>query len=196
MDTHESRRKMEVEALMDLQSTNSVPKVYDSWEFDNRGYIVMEYIPECDDTIYPRDVKKEGIRYDKAYELLKRLENKGWLQVDMHLQNIRCRDGDMNKLVLIDLGWVVKKGKGKYPEHPLSKRWEYDLNYDEMKIVADNNFDLNFYDPVLEKYVKNVPDEKAIWKAYNALREKVENINKTVNPSSFHDGKIVYNDSN
>ena len=98
---------------------------------------------------------------------------------------------------MIDLGWVVKKGKGKYPEHPLSKRWEYDLNYDDMKIVADNNFNGNFYDPVLEKYVKNVPDEKAIWKAYDALREKVENFhNKTVNPSSFHDGKIVYNDSN
>ena len=35
--------EMEVEALMDLQSTNSVPKVYDSWEFDNRGYIVSSH---------------------------------------------------------------------------------------------------------------------------------------------------------
>ena len=187
--------EMEVEALMDLQSTNNVPKVYDSWKSNNRGYIVMEYIPECDDTIYPRDVKKMGIRYDKASELLKKLEDKGWLQVDMHLGNIRCRDGDMNKLVLIDLGWIVKKGKGKYPEHPLSKRWEYDLNYDEMKIVTDHNFNHNFYDPVLEKYVKNVPDEKAILKAFNKFFQ-LKNLNKTINPSSFHDGKIVYNDSN
>ena len=192
-----SQYEMEVEALRDLQSTNSVPKVYDSWKSNNRGYIIMEYIPACDKISYPRDVKKIGIRYDKASELLKKLEDKGWLQVDMHLQNIRCRDGDMNKLVLIDLGWVVKKGKDKYPDHPLSKRWGYDLDYDELKIVTNNNFNHNFYDHIImEKYVKNVPDEQAIAKAYNELRKKVENVNKTVNPSSFHDGKIVYSDSN
>ena len=196
-----SQYEMEDEALRDLQSTNSVPKFYDSWKSNNRGYIIMEYIPACD-TLDDRDLVSEGregaLRYDKAYELLKKLENKGWLQVDMHLQNIRCRDGDMNKLVLIDLGWIVKKGKDKYPEHPLSKRWKYDLNYDEMKIVGDNNFNINFYyGPIMEKYVKNVPDVKSIDEAYNALRKKVEDDgNKTINPSSFHDGKIVYNDSN
>ena len=185
--------EMEVEALWDLQSTNSVPKIYDNWKSNNRGYIIMEYIPACD-TLTGKDGKKMGIRYDKAYELLKKIENKGWLQVDMHLENIRCRDGDMNKLVLIDLGWVVKKGKGKYPKHPLSKRWQYDLDYDDMKIVTDNNFNFNFYyGPSMEKYVKNVPDEEALKNAFFALRKKVD---MTMNPSSFHDSKIVYNDSN
>ena len=192
-----SQYEMEDEALRDLQSTNSVPKFYDSWKSNNRGYIIMEYIPACD-TLTGEDGKKGALRYDKAYELLKKLESKGWLQVDMHLQNIRCRDGDMSKLVLIDLGWVVKKGKGKYPDHPLSKRWEYDLDYDEMKIVANNNFNLNFYyGPFMEKYVKNVPDLKSIENAYLALRKKVEDFyNKTMNPSPFHDNEIVYNDSN
>jgi hypothetical protein len=180
-----SQYEMEDEALRDLQTTNNVPKFYDSWKSNNRGYIIMEYIPDCGELLYPRDVKKMGIRYDK-----------GWLQVDMHLGNIRCRDGDMNKLVLIDLGWVVKKGKDRYPDHPLSKRWEYDLDYDDFKIVTKNNFNGNFYDPVLEKYVKNVPDIKSLENAFFALRKKVDDGNKKINPSSFHDSKIVYNDGN
>jgi len=191
-----SQYEMEDEALRDLQTTNNVPKFYDSWKSNNRGYIIMEYIPDCGELLYPRDVKKMGIRYDKASELLKKLEDKGWLQVDMHLGNIRCRDGDMNKLVLIDLGWVVKKGKDRYPDHPLSKRWDYDLDYDDFKIVTKNNFNGNFYDPVLEKYVKNVPDIKSIDEAFFALRKKVDDGNKKINPSSFHDSKIVYNDGN
>jgi hypothetical protein len=191
-----SQYEMEDEALRDLQTTNIVPKFYDSWKSNNRGYIIMEYIPDCGELLYPRDVKKMGIRYDKASELLKKLEDKGWLQVDMHLGNIRCRDGDINKLVLIDLGWIVKKGKDRYPEHPLSKRWEYDLDYDEMKIVANNNFDGNFYDLVLEKYVKNVPDIKAIADVFLGLRKKVFDGNKKINPLPFHDSKIVYNDGN
>ena len=37
------------------------------------------------------------------------------------------------------------------------------------------------------------PDEEALKNAFFALRKKVD---MTMNPSSFHDSKIVYNDSN
>jgi len=175
-----SQYKMEVEALRDLQSTDSVPKIYDSWKSNKLGYIIMEYIPECDNTdiIYSKDVKKMGIRYDKVYELLEKLEKKGWLQLDIHLENIRCRDGDMNKLVLIDLGWVVKKGKDKYPEHPLSKKWKYDFNYDELKMMADKNFVRNFYGRGMEKYVKNVPDFKSMENAWMDFMKKRRDMEK------------------
>ncbi len=183
--------EMEVSALRELQSTNAVPKIYDSWESDDRGYIIMEYIAPCGE-IFEKEALK-NIRYNSAYELLKKIEDKGWLQVDMHLGNIRCRDGDINKLVLIDLGWCVKKSNGIYPKHPLSKRWSYDLNYDELKIISDYNFNINFYDEGV--VTKNKVDYTGIIKAFNKVYSNII-LYKTVNPSSFHDERIVYNDGN
>ena len=183
--------EMEVSALRELQSTNAVPKIYDSWESDDRGYIIMEYIAPCGE-IFEKEVLK-NIRYNSAYELMKKIEDKGWLQVDMHLGNIRCRDGDINKLVLIDLGWCVKKSNGIYPKHPLSKRWSYNLNYDELKIISDYNFNINFYDEGV--VTKNKVDYIGIIKAFNKVYSNTI-LYKTVNPSSFHDERIVYNDGN
>jgi hypothetical protein len=159
----------EAYGLADLEMTNTVPEIYENWTCNRKGLIIMDYIPSCKITNFTDKVK----RYENAFELLRIIKNKGWIHVDMHLGNVRCKDGDVNKLVLIDLGWAVKKRKGKYPDHPLSKRWSYNLNYKELTTVANYNFIKNFYDKSFKNHTKYVPNVDSVNKRMNMLRKKI-----------------------
>ena len=55
---------------------------------------------------------------------------------------------DDNELMLTDLGWCVYKYDGVlknniyyFPSHPLSQLLEYTLNWDELYIIQNNNFE-------------------------------------------------------
>jgi hypothetical protein len=123
----------EVRCLEDFKNTKGiVPKLYAAWTCDNRGYFVIEKLDKC-----PADklVNSEK-NYEEVSKLLKRMKEKGWLHVDTHPGNVMCKDG---KMIMIDFGWAVKKGKKNYPDHPLSRRLGQPMNWQALEIAQELN---------------------------------------------------------
>ena len=97
--------KAEIQAYLSLVGTNLTPKLYAAWICKGQAYIVIEKLVKC-----PK------ISLTRLQTLLKKLENQGWLHVDVHSGNIMCTT--KSRMVLIDFGWAVKKGEFPFLNHP------------------------------------------------------------------------------
>ena len=132
----------EIQALVSLQGTNLVPKIYDIWTCRTMGYIIMEQLYNCDD-IDPQKL------YKKIGEKLKLLREAGWLHVDTHDGNVMCTaDGEP---VIIDFGYAVRRKQGgdnaTYSEHPKSQRrdgWGVPLPWKFLEVMQEVNFHESF----------------------------------------------------
>ena len=69
------------------------------------------------------------------------MKEKGWLHVDTHPGNVMCKNG---KMIMIDFGWAVKKGKKNYPDHPLSRRLGRPLSWKALEVVQELNTEKYF----------------------------------------------------
>lgn len=125
----------EVSCLEEFKNTKGiVPKIYAAWSCDNRGYFVIQKLYSCPEYKFTRE-KKET--YKEVDNLLKRFKEKGWLHVDIHPGNVMC--DNRGKLVLIDFGWSVKKGKKSYPDNPLSKILDMSLTFTDLELAQKKN---------------------------------------------------------
>jgi hypothetical protein len=139
-----SQFRAEIRALLELQGTDLVPKIYDVWTCNTRGYIIMEQLYNCDH-IDPQ------ILYKKVEKKLELLRQRGWLHVDTHDGNVMCTG--KGEPVIIDFGYAVQRKAGgdsaTYPEHPKSQPirkngWGVDLPWKFLEIMQQVNFHESF----------------------------------------------------
>lgn len=97
--------KAEIQAYLSLVGTHLTPKLYAAWICKGKAYIVLEKLVKC-----------SKISLARLQTLLKKLEDQGWLHVDVHSGNIMCTT--KRRMVLIDFGWAVKKGEFPFANHP------------------------------------------------------------------------------
>lgn len=113
----------EVKILRYLNNINFkyVPKIYDVWECNNQGYIVMEKL----NVLFKCDITDEtSIRIKKIIEKLHKV---GVVHRDLHEDNIACND--KNEYRLIDFG-ISKYFSINNEEFESEKEDElYDLGY-------------------------------------------------------------------
>ena len=148
----------EMKALKDLQQIlitdkGVVPKLYASWTFNGNGYILIEKLRDC-----------YGMRSKEMEYALKKIEEYGWLHLDISVCN-RMVNSE-GKLVLIDFGWAVKKPSDDtktYIHHPISVKLCKPFTYAELKIRQDSDFKM-IYSKYLdeEEYVPTmyIPKEQ------------------------------------
>jgi len=138
-----SQFNAEIQALLELQGTNLVPKIYDVWTCRTKGYIIMEKLYPCD--IHPQKL------YEKIREKLRILRDRGWLHVDTHDGNVMCTSS--GEPVIIDFGYAVKRKEGgdnaTYPEHPKSQDvkkggWGVHLPWKFLEVMQEVNFHESF----------------------------------------------------
>ena len=156
----------ETEALEDLQKIllkekGVVPKLYASWIFDGNGYLLIEKLRDC-----------HGMRSKEMEYALKKIEEYGWLHLDISVCNRMINED--GKLVLIDFGWAVKKpddDKQTYPRHPISKKLCKPFTYAELKIRQDSDFKMIYSKYLDEKeeediqmYIPKKPSHRPITK--------------------------------
>jgi uncharacterized protein (DUF1810 family) len=155
----------EIEALLSLQHTKAVPKVFAAWTCDKFGYFVMEKLYPCRlhtaNSIWMAvDIKLDTIR--KA----------GYLQVDIHNNNFMCNKED--QVVLIDFGYAVKRtekgNKQEYPEHIVSENYGTPLTWEYLEIVQEYNYNY-FLNPLMTQQQKD--RDKDIRKKYQDAKAKV-----------------------
>ena len=125
----------EVFALVDLQKTELVPKIYAAWTCDGQGFIIMEKLEFCN--------TNSEERYIQVKKALDKLRKHGWLFVDIHGGNYMCKN--KKKIVLVDFGWAVKRGPNgdeeKYPYHPLSKDLGKPVNWKLLELAQNKNLE-------------------------------------------------------
>ena len=134
----------ELNALIELQGTNLVPKIYAAWTCRTKGFIIMEKLYSCDN-LNPQ------VLYTKIADKLKKIEAAGWLHVDTHDGNVMCTaDGEP---VIIDFGYAVKRKRAgdtaTYPEHPKSQPkakggWGVPLPWKFLAVMQEVNFHESF----------------------------------------------------
>lgn len=116
----------EVSALRELTNVFGIPKIYDAWVCNGIGHMVMEKLYTVD-YISKRDQK-----------IIEKIRNSmlanNWLYTDLHSGNVM--KNVQGNLVLTDFGWAVKKRKGVYPEHPLSKSYGRPLRFEELVDIS------------------------------------------------------------
>jgi hypothetical protein len=139
-----SQFRAEIQALLELQGTDLVPKIYDVWTCRTMGYIIMEQLYNCD------HIDKQEL-YQKVGKKLERLRDLGWLHVDTHDGNVMCTSS--GEPVIIDFGYAVKRKAGGdnavYPEHPKSQPinkngWGVALPWKFLEVMQRVNFHESF----------------------------------------------------
>ena len=139
-----SQFRAEIQALLELQGTDLVPKIYDVWTCKTMGYIIMEKLYNCDN-IDPQEL------YQKVGKKLELLRKIGWLHVDTHDGNVMCTSS--GEPVIIDFGYAVKRKAGgdnaTYPEHPKSQPinkngWGVALPWKFLEVMQQVNFHESF----------------------------------------------------
>ena len=156
----------EIEALLSLQHTNVVPKVFAAWTCKNFGYFVIEKLYPC-----KYDNKFMWKEVGKKLDIIKDV---GYLHFDISQYNVMCKkDGEV---VLIDFGLAIKRTnqgdkEGYITDHIIPLTWE------ELEILQKQTLYSSFYfnsaslDPKSRTEYK-LAKEKAI-KNYNVVREKI-----------------------
>jgi serine/threonine protein kinase len=169
----------EIQALLELQGTNLVPKIYDVWTCKTKGYIIMEKLYPCD--ISPQEL------YEKIREKLRILRDRGWLHVDTHDGNVMCTSS--GEPVIIDFGYAVKRQKdgdnATYPEHPKSQDvkkggWGVALPWKFLEVMQEVNFHESF-NPYGSKY-RNIKkyETKQNEKDYKNMQRKYKDAQKNL----------------
>ena len=150
---YSSQFTSEIKALVALQGTNLVPKIYDAWTCGSWGYIIMERLYNCS-TVDPRQL------YTKVGDKLKDLRKLGWLHVDTHDGNVMCTES--KEPVIIDFGYAVERKDGgdnaTYPKHPKSQPikqegWGVALPWKFLEVLQEVNFHESF-NPYGSKFQK------------------------------------------
>ena len=93
--------KDEVQAHYELQTTNCVPKIFDAWTCNDKGYFVIELLStnvDLDNMSFLRQLN----------HCVKTIHNNGWRHLDLKSDNILFND-KTGKLVLSDLGMAIKQ---------------------------------------------------------------------------------------
>ena len=89
----------EIEALLFLQDTKVVPKVFAAWSCENLGYFVIEKLYRCK--------YNDNFMWEEVGKKLDIIREAGYLHVDIHPDNVMCKkDGTV---LLIDFGYDVKR---------------------------------------------------------------------------------------
>ena len=174
-----SQFRAEIQALLELQGTNLVPKIYDVWTCKTKGYIIMEKLYPCD--ISPQEL------YEKIGEKLRILRDRGWLHVDTHDGNVMCTSS--GEPVIIDFGYAVKRKEGgdnaTYPEHPKSQDvnkggWGVALPWKFLEVMQEVNFHESFNpygskDRNIRKYAtrQNEKDYKNMQRKYKEAQQNL-----------------------
>jgi thiamine kinase-like enzyme len=100
--------KAELQAYLGLKELRVTPKFYAAWRCRDMLYIVMERLFEC---TRPAAQIKHRVR-----QIAEKMEENGWLHGDFHEGNVMCTE--KNRLVFIDFGYTVQRGKGPFPNNP------------------------------------------------------------------------------
>jgi hypothetical protein len=175
-----SQFRAEIQALLELQGTDLVPKIYDVWTCNTMGYIIMEKLYNCDN-IDPQEL------YEKIREKLRILRDRGWLHVDTHDGNVMCTSS--GEPVIIDFGYAVKRKEGgdnaTYPEHPKSQDvkkggWGVALPWKFLEVMQEVNFHESFNpygskDKNIKKYHtrQNQKDYKNMQRKYKEAQQNL-----------------------
>lgn len=114
--------KAELQAYLGLKHLRVAPKFYAAWRCGGMLYIVIERLFEC---ARPLGQIKLRVR-----QLAEKMAENGWLHGDLHQDNVMCTG--TNRLVLIDFGYAVQRGKGPYPTHPRKTYTEIKKEQKEM----------------------------------------------------------------
>lgn len=129
----------EIQALLDLQFTGVVPKVYAAWTCNEQGYMVLQKLYPCNLSVHDR--------YDQVKKALELIYKAGWVHVDTHRSNYMC-DKDGKKAYIIDFGWAAKRGPDgdaqKYPYHPLSIKYKKPVTWEFLRAGQWRNFNKSF----------------------------------------------------
>lgn len=157
----------EIDALLSLQNTNAVPKVFASWTCENFGYFVMEKLYPCE--------------HDNKFmwkEVLKKLDiikDQGYLHFDISRRsNVMCnKEGEV---ILIDFGLAIKRTKqgdneGYKTDHAALLTWEELAILQEQTIYDHFDFNSHSLDST-SRTEYELAKEKAL-KKYNVVREKI-----------------------
>ena len=96
--------KAEIDAYIKLSNSRVTPKLFAAWTYKNKAYIVMEKVYEC---------REDDLH--RVVALADRLEKQGWLHGDLHSGNIMCTS--RNRLVFVDFGLAVEKGKAPFKNY-------------------------------------------------------------------------------
>ena len=133
----------EVLALTELKDSGAVAKIETAWTCRDKGYIIMEKV-RCSTIFKPiRQKIKNYERYKELKKLLDTIKKYGWLHIDLIHENV-CETED-GRLVLIDFGRAVKKGKEYYTDHPFAHDYpNYRVTFEDLEIVQDYNLDYTF----------------------------------------------------
>jgi fructosamine-3-kinase len=133
----------EVQALSELQKTNTVPKIFAAWTCKNQGFIIIEKLKEFQYSKLSHDQI-----WRKVGESLEKIKNAGWLHIDTHDENVMCTmNGD---IVIIDFGFGVKRTKigdsQTYPNHQMSaKNWyNFPLTWKFLESIQNYNYQTSF----------------------------------------------------
>ena len=118
--------RQELRAYKDLGKSRLVPRLHAAWKSGNNMYLVIDQLRPC----RPKPRRKE------VFDLLNKLERKGWMHVDTHDQNVMCTKNQ--KAVLIDFGWAVKKCDEPFFRHPSGCRYVEDLREAQEENVRDH----------------------------------------------------------
>ena len=162
----------EIQALSELQKTNTVPKIFAAWTCKNQGFIIMEKL---------KDFQYSKLSHDEIWrtigQILQKIKIAGWLHIDTHDENVMCTlDGN---IVIIDFGFAVKRtalgDSQKYPDQQMSaKNWyNFPLSWEFLESIQNYNYQTSFnpfylsYDLVKAK--KPTKEQKA---AFNNAHKK------------------------
>lgn len=172
----------EIDALLSLQHTNAVPKVFAAWTCDKIGYFVMEKLYPC----IHHNNNSIWIAVGMKLDIIRKA---GYLQVDTHNDNFMCnKDG---QVVLIDFGYAVKRteqgDKQEYPDHIVSEKYRTPLTWEYLEIVQENNYN-KYLNPRMTQEQKD--RDKDIQKKYMHAKIKVL-LNKKEKDEAKYSKKII-----
>ena len=143
--TREFRR--EVKYLYEFMDTGYTPKIYDAWEYEGQGYIVMEKMSKTTTKL----TKKE--KYNQIKKIFKFLHSKNIVFFDLHPGNVMYKDG---RAFLIDFGLLYQfKNNRIVIKHLHSRDYGY-FNFSKGKQLDMLNLDEYFGNKDQRKKARNI----------------------------------------
>lgn len=158
----------EIEALLSLQHTKAVPKVFAAWTCKNVGYFVIEKLYPCkyDDNFIWKEVGKK-------LDIIRRA---GYLHLDICNDNVMCnKEGEV---ILIDFGFAIKRTEQGDEQEYVTKTYgtltwkDLEMLQEESRNYFFNPAALTDSDPKSITEEHKLAHEKAT-KNYNDVQEKI-----------------------